>query len=322
MVMLCIASTAKPITIKLATLAPEGSAWYDILKNMSDEWKKETNGEVVLKIYPGGVAGDESDIVKKIRIGQLQAGALSGVGLSDIASEVQAMQMPMMIQSYEELDYIFEKVGPKLEDRIGTKGFKVLNWGDVGWVKFFAQKKVIYPDDLKDQSLFVWGGDTNVVAAWKDAGFRVVPLAPTDIMTSLQTKMINAFSTTPLSAASFQWFGLAKNMTDIKWACLIGGTVVDKKAWEKIPEEQRKKLEASSRKIGDKLKADIRGLEDEATAVMVKNGLIIHNVPEDALRSWEEKSRAAYPRILNTPELKEMYEEVKKYHEEYLKRKK
>jgi len=306
------------LTIKLGTLAPEGSVWYDILREMGEEWKKASNGSITLKIYAGGTVGDESDMIRKIRIGQLHSVAVTGVGLSDITSEVQAMQMPMMIQSYEELDYIFDKVSKKLEDRLEKKGFKVLNWGDVGWVRFFSQKKVIYPDDLKDQSLFVWGGDTNVISAWKDAGFKVVPLAPTDILTSLQTKMINAFSTTALAALSFQWFGLANNMTDLRWAPLIGGTVVYLKTWETIPKDTRTILEEIARKKGETLKGKIRMLDKEAIEIMKKYGLVVNEIPKEALDVWMSKSKAAYPRLLNTPELKEMYEEVNKYHEEFI----
>ena len=317
-ILLVSGALSAKVTVKLATLAPEGSAWYDTIKNMGDEWKKATNGEVTIKIYPGGVAGDETDVVRKMRVGQLQAAAITSVGIEDILPEIQALQMPMMIQSYEELDYIMGKIGPKLESRLEEKGFKVLNWGDVGWVKFFAQKPVKVPEDLKDQSMFVWGGDTNIVAAWKDAGFKVVPLAPTDIMTSLQTKMINAFSTTPLAAASFQWFGLAKNMTDIKWACLIGGTLIEKKTWEKIPADKRDELDKIARTSGQKQKKEIRELETKATDIMVKNGLNIVKLAAEDNRIWSEKAKGAYPRLLNTPELKALYEEVNKYHEEFL----
>ena len=318
-VLLVSGALSAKVAVKLATLAPEGSAWYDTIKNMGDEWKKATNGEVTIRIYPGGVAGDETDVVRKMRVGQLQAAAMTSVGMGDIIPEIQALQMPMMIQSYEELDYIMDKIKPKLEARLEEKGFKVLNWGDVGWVKFFAQKPVKVPEDLKGQAMFVWGGDTNIVAAWKDAGFKVVPLAPTDIMTSLQTKMINAFSTTPLAAASFQWFGLAKNMTDIKWACLMGGTLIEKKTWEKIPAEKRDELDKIAKKSGQKQKKEIRELENKATEIMVKNGLNIVTLTAEDNRIWTEKAKGAYPRLLNSPELKAMYEEVKGYHEEYLK---
>ena len=319
---LVLCASANALTIKLATLAPEQSPWYDVIRGMADDWKKATNGEVNVRIYAGGVVGDETDVVRKIGIGTLDAGAITGVGMSDISSEVQAMQMPMMIQSYEELDYILSKVAKKLEDSLDKKGYKVLNWGDVGWVKFFAQRKVIFPDDMKDQTMFVWGGDTGVLDAWKEAGFKVMPLAITDMLTSLQTKKINAFSTSPIAAASFQWFALAPNMTDIKWAALIGGTVISKKSWNKIPEKYRAELEKIALKRGEDLKSKIRALEGEAVKIMVKNGLKVHEIPEAAIKDWTERAKGAYSKILTTPELKAMYEEVNKYHLEYLSQKK
>ena len=319
---LFLTTTANALTIKLATLAPEQSPWYDVIRGMADDWKKVTNGEVNVRIYAGGVVGDETDVVRKIGIGTLDAGAITGVGMGEISTEVQAMQMPMMIQSYEELDYIMSKVAKKLEATLDKKGYKVLNWGDVGWVKFFAQKKVVYPNDMKDQTMFVWGGDTGVLDAWKEAGFKVMPLAITDMLTSLQTKKINAFSTSPIAAASFQWFALAPNMSDIKWAALIGGTVISKKSWEKIPEKYRPELEKIAVKRGEDLKTKIRALEGEAIKIMVKNGLKVHQIPEDAVKEWTERSKGAYPKLLTTPELKAMYEEVNKYHLEYLNLKK
>ena len=322
LMLLCMSTYAGALTIKLATLAPENSPWYEVIRGMADDWKKTTNGEVVVRIYAGGVVGDETDVVRKIGIGTLDAGSITAVGMSDICTEVQAMQMPMMIQSYDELDYILSKVRSKLEDSLDKKGYKVLNWGDVGWVKFFSQKKVIYSDDMKDQTMFVWGGDTGVLDAWKEAGFKVMPLAITDMLTSLQTKKINAFSTSPIAAASFQWFALAPNMTDIKWAALIGGTVISKRAWNKIPEKYKPELEKIAQKRGEYMKVKIRALESEAVKIMVKNGLKVHAIPDAAVKDWTEKAKGAYPKILITPELKAMFEEVNKYHLEYLSLKK
>jgi TRAP-type C4-dicarboxylate transport system substrate-binding protein len=135
--------------IKLGTIAPEGTPWLDAIRDMGEQWKAATDGKIEFRIYPGGVVGDDPDMVRKMRIGQLQAAALSNTGLYDIAHEMQALQMPMMIQSYEELDYVRDRIAPKLEKILEGKGFKVLNWGDAGWVHFFAQQPILRPDDLK-----------------------------------------------------------------------------------------------------------------------------------------------------------------------------
>jgi TRAP-type C4-dicarboxylate transport system substrate-binding protein len=133
------------------------------------------------------VAGDDPDMVRKMRIGQLHAAVLSGTGLYDIAPETQALMMPMMFASYEEFDYVMTGIGPKLEAILESKGFKVLNWGDAGWVHFFTQRPVVRPDDLRALRLFAWTGYTAYVEAWKDAGYQPVPLASTEIHTGLQS---------------------------------------------------------------------------------------------------------------------------------------
>src|SRR5262245_55592604 len=156
--------------IKLGTLAPEGSPWYDALRDIGAAWKTESEGRIDLIIYPGGVAGDEPDMIRKMRIGQLQAAALTGAGLHMIVPDVLALQMPMMLRSYAELDAVREHVGPQLERLLEAQGFKVLNWGDAGWVRFFTKKPVVSPEDLKSQKLFVWEGDPVEFEAWKACG--------------------------------------------------------------------------------------------------------------------------------------------------------
>ncbi|MFQ5657708.1 MAG: TRAP transporter substrate-binding protein DctP [Candidatus Methylomirabilales bacterium] len=207
--LLLLATPAFAQTVKLGTLAPEGSPWYNIIRDMTEAWKEGTGGKIRVRLYPGGIAGDDPDMVRKMRIGQLHAAVLTGAGLSDIAPEIQALMMPMMLASYEELDFVRDRLAPKLEAILEAKGFKVLNWGEAGWVTFFTQKPVVRPEDLRPLKLFVWSSDTAYVEAWKDAGYRPVPLAATEIHTALQSGLINAFATTPIAALSFQWFGLA-----------------------------------------------------------------------------------------------------------------
>ena len=134
-------------TIKLGTLAPEGSIWHEIIRDMAEAWKTAPGADIGVRIYPGGVIGDEADMIRKMRIGQLHAAALTGAGLAMIAPEIQALQMPMMFRSDAELDYVRQRLGPRLEAILEARGFKLLTWGDAGWVHFFAQRPVVHPDD-------------------------------------------------------------------------------------------------------------------------------------------------------------------------------
>jgi TRAP-type C4-dicarboxylate transport system substrate-binding protein len=304
-------------TIKLGTLAPEGSIWHEIIRDMAEAWKAVPGANIEVRIYPGGAIGDEADMIRKMRIGQLHVAALTGAGLATIAPEVLALQMPMMLRSDAELDYVRQRIGPRLEAILEAEGFKVLTWGDAGWVHFFAQRPVVTPDDLKPQKLFTWAGDSATLEAWQRAGFRPVPLAATDIHTALQSGLINAIPTTPIAALSFQWFGLAKHMTNLKWAPLVGALVISTRTWRELPDEAKPELLRAASKVGARLKRAVPELGDEAVEVMEKHGLVVHQVPDDAATEWERAARSGYGSLMDVVVPAEIVAEVERLRDAY-----
>lgn len=304
-------------TIKLGTLAPKGSPYYDILRDLEESWKEESGGNIRFRIYPGGVVGDDPDMVRKMRIGQLDAALLSGSGLTEIAPEIKALQMPMMFESNEEWDYVRERLAPKLEQILEAKGFKTLLWGDAGWVYLFAQQPVVYPDDMRPLRLFVWAGDPGIVQVWRDQGYRPVPLAVNEIHSALHSGLINTFTTTPLAALSFQWFGLAKEMTDLKWSPLVGALVITNKKWRAIPAEIKPRLLESAREAGTRFLHEIRKHNDEALLIMRRHGLVVHHVPPDAKAQWKKSFRANYPMIMGDAVPPELVAEAERIRDKY-----
>ena len=304
-------------TIKLGTLAPEGSPWYNIIRDMTEATQARTNGKIRFRIYAGGVAGDDPDMVRKMRVGQLHAATLTGTGLNQIAPEIQALMMPMMLASYEELDYVRDSLTPKLEALLESKGFKVLNWGDAGWVHFFAQETVVRPEDLRPMRLFVWSGTPAIVEAWKDAGYQPVPLAATEIHTALQSGLINAVPTTPIAALSFQWFGLATHMTDLNWAPLIGATVISMSKWQSIPDDLKPILVKAAREAGARIRDETRQLSNDAVEVMKKHGLVVDHVSPEVAALWESRARAGYPKLIGQVVPAGMVAEVERLRNEY-----
>ena len=309
--------TAAQVLVKMGTVAPEGSAWHLIFKAMGEEWRKAPAGGVNLRIYAGGVLGDEPAMVRKMRVGQIHAAALTSAGLADIDKSVAAFQIPMMFRSYEELDFVRERLRPMLEERLEKKGFIVLHWGDAGWVMFFAKEPFTRPDELRERKLFVWAGDSYSVDLWKASGFHPVPLAFTDILPGLQTGLINALDTTPLAALANQWFGLAPHMLDLKWAPLVGATVITKRAWEKIPPVAREAVRAAAAAAGDRLKGEIRSADATAIEAMVKRGLTVHPAGPDVEAEWRLAAEGAYPRIRGTIVPAEIFDEVRRLSSEY-----
>ena len=308
---------AQQTVIKLGTLAPDGSPWHQILLRIGERWRDISGGKVKLVIYPGGALGDEQDMVKKMRINQLQAVAVSGVGLGEIEKGVSCLQVPMLFGSYAELDYVRERMAPRLEKSIQDRGYQVLGWADVGWVHFFTKTPVTRIDDLRRIKLFTWAGDTEEEELWKTNGFRVVPLAATDILTGLQTGLIEAVPTTPLYALLNQCFGLASNMTDIQWAPLIGATVVKKSVWDTIPEPQRQQMLDAAIQAGDNLRGGIRKMNDDAVAAMQKRKLNVVHADAAVVAEWRKQAEAIYPKLRGRTIPADLFDEVRRLHNEF-----
>ncbi len=286
-------------TIKLGTLAPKGSPWFDILQDMTAEWSAASGGAVKARIYPGGSIGDENDMIRKMRIGQLQGAVLTSEGLGRIVPEIRVLQLPMWYRSDEELDYVRAGLTADFEALFEQRGFRVLNWGDIGWVRLFTRSPVTSPATLQPLKLFCWAADPKTCDAWTRQGFSSVPLAFTDIFSGLQSGMIDAIFTAPVPALSYQWFGIADHMTDVRIIKMIGATIVTMKVWKKIPADVRAQILASAAEAGSLSEARIRGFEEQSIEVMKEHGLTVHLLSPALQEAWEAKSRDAYPVLLD-----------------------
>ncbi len=312
-----ISAHAGPIVVKLATIAPEGSSWHRVLLDMGEDWKKVSDGKVVLRIYPGGVVGDEDAMLRKMRVGQLHAAAITGLGLSFLDRAFYALHVPMMFASEEEFDYVRNRLSSRLEKILEEKGIIVLNWGDAGWVYFFAKEPFSHPSEMKGMKLYLGAGDATLTQLYKEAGFRPVPISIVDMLPALQTGLVDAFNAVPLAALAFQWFALAPNMADLNWSFLSGATVIDKRAWMNIPADLRPEILKVSRAASERLRSEIRTLNEDAVKSMVENGLKIHHIPPSVEEEWRKIVEDIYPRIRGKIVPSGIFDEVKMYRDEF-----
>jgi TRAP-type C4-dicarboxylate transport system substrate-binding protein len=302
------------VVIKLGTLAPNGSTWHTLLKEMGQKWEQASGGKVKLRIYPGGVLGNEGDMVKKMRIGQLQAAALTTIGLHDIAAEAQAVDVPMMIDSWATLDYVMARMAPKLERTIESKGYIVLGWSEVGFVRFFSTKKMASLAEMQKAKMFCWEGDPASAEAWRAAGFHPVVMSSTDIVPGLQTGLIDTVALAPLYAYSSRMFERAKYMLDLPWAVLTGGTVVRKDEWDKVPADLKPKLIEISREYNKKVALEVRRMDNEALENMTRQGLVVVKPTDPA--EFKKAAEKAYSVVRGKVVPAEAFDEVRKLVEE------
>jgi TRAP-type transport system periplasmic protein len=288
---------ADEVVIKMATIAPSGSEWHQVLQEMGAAWQKESRGLIQFRLYPGGVAGDDGDVVRKMRLGTLNVALLSSTGLTDIDRSVLALQVPLAYADYHELDCTIEQLGPQIEKQLAAKGFVLLGWSDAGWARFFTKDPVRTPDDMKKLKMFVWAGDDQYAELWKKAGFNPVPLPSTEISTALQTGLVNAVTTTVQGAVLLQWYRQVKYMTDLNWAVFLGAIVVSTSTWEKIPADVRPLLKESARKACRRLSEFSRQSEARDIEVLKKHGVRVIDVDTAVLDQWRKLIDGVLPQV-------------------------
>ena len=279
---------AKKIIVKMATLAPEGTEWHGLLVELGQQWKEVTNGEVQLRIYPGGVVGDERDMIRKMRIGQIHGAAISNEGMTEINPYFTTFYMPMMYQSYDEVDFVRERLSDELLNITEDNGFKILTMVDVGWAYWFSTEPIYTPDDLKNNKIFIWAGDYKSVQLYEKHGYQPVPLAMTDVLSGLQTGLITSLGFNPLYALAQQLFGIADNMLEMKWGNLTAAIIIDLKTWNKIKPEYQQSMLTVAKKIGNGFQEKNRYESDKSVEVMKKYGLKVNKPSPEQVQIWNE----------------------------------
>ncbi|MAG13989.1 MAG: ABC transporter substrate-binding protein [Spirochaetales bacterium] len=319
MVLFCIlsAGSLSALTLKVGSLAPSDSPWDTALKRLAILWKDISGGRVTMKIYPGGIAGDEADMVRKVRIGQLDGAALTGTGLNRITSELLVLSLPMFYTSYGELRYIFENTTEEFSGIVREKGFELITWTTAGWAHFFGKRPVLTPDDLRAQRIAVSAEDEEILYTWRAMGFDALPLHTTGLMAGLQSGMAEAFHTPPLIAAIYQWFGLAPYMSSMAMAPLITGIVIGERSWRRIPDQFKEEFLEAAQTITLPLYDEVEKLEIEAIQIMKDNGLTINHQTEEDIASWQDVIKQGHDILVGTSISPEVYEKVKALRDEY-----
>lgn len=285
------------VTLKMATLLPENSSWFRIVKDMGDTWAKVSGGRVKVVFYPGGRQGDEPDVVRKMRLGTLQGAVLTSQGLAEIDRSVFALSIPLAFETSEEVYATLEAMRPGLEAGIEKRGFVPLNWADGGWVRIFSRKPVATPDDLRHQKLFQWAGDPKTLEIWKAGGFNAIPAPATELATGLQTGLLDAFLTSPQVVLITRYHEQAPNMTDLKWAIIMAGTVVTKAAWDRVPADVRPALLKAARDAGIRLRADMRATEERDLQALRSAGVKVVPVEARAREQWRKMVAGAADKV-------------------------
>jgi TRAP-type C4-dicarboxylate transport system substrate-binding protein len=307
----------KNLVIKLGTLAPEGSSWMKTLNTLNIEVMKKTENKVQFRIYPGGVLGDEMDMLRKMKIGQIQGAALSSGGLSALFKEIDVLQIPFLFQKYEEVDTILKKMDSFFRKGVEDNGYILLGWSEGGFIYLMSNTPISSVADLKKVKVWTWEESPMAKAIFDEAGVSAIPLSVPDVLVGLQTGLVDVIYAPPTVAISLQWFTKVKYMTDVPLAYLAGGIVVNKDTFKRIPPAFQNILIESCQRHLDQLKIVTRNENREAIKVMMKHGVKIVTPSGDQVEEYKRLSSKAMGHISGQTFSKKMFDEVTSFLENY-----
>ncbi|MEE9492538.1 MAG: TRAP transporter substrate-binding protein DctP [Gammaproteobacteria bacterium] len=259
--------------LKFATLAPAGSTWMNLLEDWATEVEQRSEGRLHFKFYPGGIQGDEPDVLKKIRFNQLQGAAFSGHGIGQIYSPARVMELPYLFNSFAETDFVREKLMPEFEQGFHDNQFELLGWMEIGFVHIFSKEPVRTLDDMKSRRVWLWQGDPMGKAFFKASKIQPVPLSIIDVYTSLSTGLIDTVYSTPLASIAMQWFTKVKYMNDTPLTNAMGGLVVSRRFFDRLPADLQTLLRETGKATGKRLVSATREDNQKSRDELRKRGI-------------------------------------------------
>lgn len=309
--------SARTLTLKIASLAPKGSPWDSALRKIAEDWSDISDGDIQIKIYPGGIAGDEDDVIRKMRFNQLQGAILTSMGLNTVAPDTIALSIPFLITSNPEFEYVFEKITPFLSRGIEESGYKVLGWTQAGWIHIFSTEKIVFPDDLKQLKIAGSDIDPAMFQAWKELGYEVIPLGMAEVATALSSGMIDACYMVLIGIVAYQLYNIVDYMMDFPISPVIGGFILTNRTWNMIDDSIKPQLLEAAQSAADQLYKETQKLEEEALEVLDDQGVERVRLSDAAREQWRQEFEEGFQIIAGKSFSMEVYNLIKQYVDEY-----
>ncbi len=308
--------------IRFAVLAPEGSTWMNLMRSFNEEIKQKSKGALSFKIFPGGVSGDEFDVIRKMKMGKIDSAGFTGVGLGQILPSIRVLEIPRLFENYEEVDYVSNKLRPYFENELGKKGYVLLGWAEVGFVNMFSNKKLDSLAALSGVKMWAWEGDPLAKELFVQLKVVPNPMPVTDVYTSLQTGLINSVYISPLAAIAMQWFTKTKYMTTLKITNATGAVLMTKSSFSKLSPAQQKLLKTDADAFCKKLVTESRKDNEKAYDTLKKNNIKFVELNKEDVVKFDEISKNVWRSLVGKLYDQKTLDLAIKYRDEYRKNKK
>jgi len=289
----------------------------NILEEGTRKIEEDTDGRTKFKWYPGGTQGDEKDVVRKIKLKQLDGAALTTIGLSLIYPGIRVLQLPFLFETTEEVDYVRKKMWPYFEKKFEGKGFKLMYPGDVGWTHLYAKSALTSVAAIKKVKFWAWTDDPIVRAFFKKMGVGSVPLGVPEVLSALKTGRIDGCYSSPLAAVALQWYTEITHATSEPVGYGVGAMVMRIDAWDSATDADKKIEDKIGDKIGRKLVKRVRKDNERAKKAMKKDGIKFTATPADLKKKLQAEAEKVWTDLAGDVYTKAELELVLKYRDEF-----
>jgi len=286
--------------LKIATLAPAGTTWMNEMQAGARIIKERTEGRVRLKFYPGGVMGNDQSVHRKIKIGQLHGGAFTPGGLAQVNSSIQALGLPMMFKSYDEIDYVRRRMDPVIKEEMESSGFVLLGISEGGFVRILSKKPMQDLESIRGSKVWVPEGDRIGQIVFKALGISPVSLPISDVFTGLQTGLIETVAVNPTAAIAFQWHTSTSFMTEFPISYLIGVIAIQKKVFSQLTTADQEIVREEIGKVFSRLDMLNRSDNQAAKEALKNQGISFVTPGPGEIERWKSISDRAIDQMVET----------------------
>lgn len=277
------------IEIKIASVAPSNTPYSTALEQLASDWERISGGRLHVRVYENGVAGNQADMLRKMRIGQLQGGLFASTGLTAIAPGALSVSVPYLVQTDDELAAVMKRLRPRLDDETRAHGYESVVWAEAGWVYLFATQPVMTPTEAQSLKFAIPSDEEALLQTFRTLGYRTVSIDLPETLSALNSGLVNAVFATPSLAAGYQWFGIARYMINVPIAPALGAVIISEQTWNRIPQSLRPQLQDAAHRAETALHDGLEAVDSQAVDIMQKYGLKLVPVPDSDQELWKRE---------------------------------
>ncbi len=295
--------TVQAKTLKIATISPDGLSWMKKLRVAVKEIGERTEGRVKIKIYPGGVQGDDYTVLRKMRIGQLQGGGFAAGSLTRFYPDLQIYNLPLQFRSFEEVDYVRQRMDSRIHDGLNDSGLVTFSLTETGFAYLLSKSPVKSVDDLKELKAWVPDGDPISAQLIKSFGISPIPLSITDVLAGLQTGLINAVAVPPIVALALQWHNHVEYMMNLPLIYIYSLVAIDKKAFSRLSAADQEIVSDVMNKLFDSIDAENRIDNKKGYDALISQGIKVTEPDESDMPAWRHLAETSISELVDSGQI-------------------